>query len=114
MWLSEGAIRAFHVHHLSLRPLRTEADARAVLINYGGDHILRTVGGALQIGGESVEGDNFHRFRAQTISDELLEEIFTPEFAAQVRGLARTSLRRHLDGEEGTPIQKARQLTTTR
>ncbi len=111
VWLSEGAIRAFHAHHLYLRPLRTGADARAVLINYGGDHITRTVGGALQIGGESVEGDNFHRFRAQTISDGLLEEIFTPEFAGQIRGLARTSIRRYLDGQEGTPIEQARQLT---
>jgi asparagine synthase (glutamine-hydrolysing) len=110
VWLSEGAIRAFHAHHLYLRPLRTEYDARAVLINYGGDHISRTVGGALQSGGEAVEGENFHRFRAQTISDELLEQIFTPEFAGQVRGLARTSLRRHLDEEEGTPIQKARHV----
>ena len=111
VWLSEGAIRAFHAHHLYLRPLRTDADAHAVLINYGGDDIARTVGGALQIGGESVEGDNFHRFRAQTISDALLEEIFTPQFAAQVRGLAGASLRRHLDGEEGTPIEQARQVT---
>jgi asparagine synthase (glutamine-hydrolysing) len=111
VWLSEGAIRAFHAHHLYLRPLRTDADAHAVLINYGGDDIARTVGGALQIGGESVEGDNFHRFRAQTISDALLEEIFTPQFAAQVRGLARASLRRHLDAEEGTPIEQARQVT---
>jgi asparagine synthase (glutamine-hydrolysing) len=111
VWLSEGAIRAFHAHHLYLRPLRTDADAHAVLINYGGDDIARTVGGALQIGGESVEGDNFHRFRAQTISDALLEKIFTPQFAAQVRGLARASLRRHLDGEEGTPIEQARQVT---
>ena len=111
VWLSEGAIRAFHAHHLYLRPLRTDADAHAVLINYGGDDIARTVGGALQIGGESVEGDNFHRFRAQTISDALLEEIFTPQFAAQVRGLAGASLRRHLDGKEGTPIEQARQVT---
>ena len=82
-----------------------------MLINYGGDHISRTIGGALQSGGAAVEGDNFHRFRAQTISDELLEQIFTPEFAGQVRGLARTSLRRHLDEEEGTPIHKARHVT---
>jgi len=111
VWLSEGAIRAFHVHHLSLRPLRTEDDARAVLINYGGDHVTRTVGGALQTGGQAVEGDNFHRLRAQTISDALLEEVFTSDFAGEVRGLARTSLRRHLDGEEGTPVEQARQVT---
>jgi hypothetical protein len=57
-----------------------------------------------------MEGDNFHRVRAETISDEFLEEIFTSKFAAQVRGLARMSLRRHLDEEEGTPIQKARHV----
>jgi hypothetical protein len=111
VWLSEGAIRAFHAHHLYLRPLRTEDGVGAVLINYGGDHISRTVGGALQTGGEAVEGDNFHRSRAQTISDELLEQIFTSDFAAHVRGLARTSLRRHLDQEEGTPVQRARHVT---
>jgi asparagine synthetase B (glutamine-hydrolysing) len=110
VWLSEGAIRAFHAHHLYLRPLRTEDGAHAVLINYGGDHVLRTAGGTLQAREESMEDDNFHRVRAETISDELLEEIFRPEFAAQVRGLARTSLRRHLDKEEGTPIQKARHV----
>ena len=110
VWLSEGAIRAFHAHHLYLRALFTEDGARGVLINYGGDHVLRTAAGTLQMRGESVEGDNFHRFRAETISDEFLEEIFTPEFVAQVRGLARTSLRRHLDEEEGTPIQKARHV----
>jgi asparagine synthase (glutamine-hydrolysing) len=111
VWLSEGAIRAFHCHHLSLRPLRTEDDAGAVFINYGGDHIARTVGGALKLGGDTVVGDNFHFWRAQTISDALLEDIFTPAFAGQVRGLARTSLRRHLDGEEGEPIEQARQVT---
>ena len=110
VWLSEGAIRAFHAHHLYLKALFTEDGARGVLINYGGDHVLRTAAGTLQMRGESVEGDNFHRFRAETISDEFLEEIFTPEFVAQVRGLARTSLRRHLDEEEGTPIQKARHV----
>ena len=110
VWLSEGAIRAFHAHHLYLRPLLTKDGAGAVLINYGGDHVLRAAGGTLQARGESVEGDNFHRFRAEIISDEFLEEIFTPGFAAQVRGLARTSLRRHLDEEEGTPVQKARHV----
>jgi asparagine synthase (glutamine-hydrolysing) len=110
VWLSEGAIRAFHAHHLYLRSLFTEDGATAVFINYGGDHALRTAAGTLQARGESVEGDDFHRFRAETISDELLEEIFTPEFAARMRGLARTSLRRHLDEEEGTPIQKARHV----
>lgn len=113
VWLSEGAIRAFHCHHLSLRALRIEDGADAVLINYGGDHIARTIGGALRLGGDTVLGDNFHLWRAQTIPDELLEEIFTPGFAAQVRGLARTSLRRHLDAEEGEPIEQARQLTYT-
>ena len=110
VWLSEGAIRAFHAHHLYLRPLLTKDGAGAVLINYGGDHVLRAAGGTLRARGESVEGDNFHRFRAEIISDEFLEEIFTPGFAAQVRGLARTSLRRHLDEEEGTPVQKARHV----
>jgi hypothetical protein len=110
VWLSEGAIRAFHVHHLYLRPLRASAGAQAVLINFGGDHIARVVGGALRAGGDAVEGDNLHRSRAQTISDELLEEIFTPEFAGQLRGLARASLRRHVDEEEGTSLQRARQL----
>ncbi len=108
--MSEGAIRAFHVHHLYLRPLRASAGAQAVLINFGGDHIARVVGGALRAGGDAVEGDNLHRSRAQTISDELLEEIFTPEFAGQLRGLARASLRRHVDEEEGTSLQRARQL----
>jgi len=109
VWLSEGAIRAFHVHHLYLRPLRA-AGSQAVLINYAGDHIARTLGGALQAGGEAVEGDNLHRARAQTISDELLEEVFTARFAGQLRGLARASLRRHVDEDEGTPLQRARQL----
>jgi Asparagine synthase len=111
VWLSEGAIRAFHCHHLAVRALRTQDDAHGVLINYGGDHIARTIGGALKTGGDAVVGDNLHAARAATISDELLEQIFAPAFAAQVRGLARASLRRGLDAEEGEPLERARQLT---
>ena len=57
--------------------------AGAVLINYGGDHVLRAAGGTLQARGESVEGDTFQRFRAEIISDEFLEEIFTPGFRSE-------------------------------
>jgi asparagine synthetase B (glutamine-hydrolysing) len=110
VWLTEGAIRAFHVHHLALRLLRRRYDARAVLINYGGDHIMRTLGGPLKTGGEGVLGDNFHRWRAKTIPDELAEEIFVPRFAAEIRGLARAALRRQLDAEEGEPLDRARQV----
>jgi hypothetical protein len=114
VWLSEGAIRAFHAHHLYLRPLRTDDDARAVLINYGGDHVTRTVGGALQMGGESVEGDNFHRFRAQTISDELLEDLHAAVRGADPRpgeDVASEAPRRR----GGRPSsRRARSLTTRR
>jgi len=112
VWLSEGAVRAFHCHHLALRGLRADG-ADAVFICYGGDHVLRTIGGALRTGGEAVVGDNLHTWRAQVISDELLEDVFTPDFAAQIRGLARTSMRRGLDKEEGDPLAQARQLIFT-
>ncbi|MEO8290875.1 MAG: asparagine synthase-related protein, partial [Gaiellaceae bacterium] len=97
VWLSEGAIRAFHVHHLALSALRSTDEREAVLICFGGDHVVRTIGGALQRGGETVEGDNFHRWRARSLTDDLVEQVLTPAFAGQIRGLARASIRRLLD-----------------
>jgi asparagine synthetase B (glutamine-hydrolysing) len=110
VWLSEGAIRAFHVHHLALSALRTRDEREGVLIGFGGDHIVRTVGGALKTGGHAVEGDNFHLWRSRSLTDDLVDQVLTPSFAGQIRGVARASLRRHLEAEEGTPIARARQL----
>ena len=69
---------------------------------------MRTLGGPLKTGGEGVLVDNFHRWRAKTIPDELVEEIFVPRFAAEIRGSARAALGRALDAEEeGTARARA-------
>jgi hypothetical protein len=110
VWLSEGNIRSFHVHHLALRALRQHDDLRAAFINFGGDHTVRTVGGPFLTGGAGAEPLNFHRIRSTCVSDDLLEHVFTPAFAAVLRGRARDAVVAHLANEVGDPLTRIRQL----
>jgi asparagine synthase len=109
VWLSEGDIRCFHVHHSALRGLRESDGVRSVFICYGGDHAVRTVGGPLKTGGDGVLPDNFHAYRASCVDDALAEELFTPAFAGRVRGVAREAMRRAFSSEPGEPLEQARE-----
>ena len=108
VWLSEGHIRCFHTHHLVLRSLRAEG-LRSVLISYGGDHTVRTTGGPAATG-KQIEPDLFHLQRAGCLSDEHLERLLTPSFASMLRGRAREAMAMHVAAEEGTPLERLRQL----
>lgn len=109
VWLSEGDIRCFHVHHLALREFRESDDVNSVFICYGGDHAVRTVGGPLKTGGDGVLPDNFHAYRGSCLPDALAEELLTPAFAGQVRGVALEAMRRAIASEPGEPLEQARE-----
>lgn len=109
VWLSEGDVRCFHVHHLALRELRESDDVRSVFICYGGDHAVRTVGGPLKTGGDGVLPDNFHAYRASCVHDALAEELLTPAFVGRIRGVAREAMRRAIASEPGEPLEQARE-----
>jgi asparagine synthase/glutamine amidotransferase-like protein len=110
VWLTEGHIRCFHVHHRDARMLRASHGSRALIIGFGGDHVVRTTGGPLETGDERVSPPAFHRWRAACVTDELLEEVFTPAFASEMRGRARQSMVSMLEAEEGEPLARIRQL----
>lgn len=110
VWLTEGHIRCFHVHHRHARSLRASDGARSMIIAFGGDHVVRTTGGPLETGDERVHPPAFHRWRAACISDELLEEVLTPAFASDMRGRAREAMVTLLGAEEGEPVARIRQL----
>jgi hypothetical protein len=62
---------------------------------------------------ESDEGELariLHRATAGCIPDVLVEEIFTPSFAASIRGRARESLARYFAEEEGNWLGRVKQF----
>jgi asparagine synthase (glutamine-hydrolysing) len=110
VWLSEGEVRCFHVHHLAPRALRRLTHSESLLIGYSGDHVVRSIGGPLSQGGASVQPRNVHRYRAANLTDELAEQVLTPQFASELRGRAASALERLLAEHEGPPLARARQL----
>jgi asparagine synthetase B (glutamine-hydrolysing) len=110
VWLAEGEVRCFHVHHLAARPLRGLTGSDALLIGYSGDHVVRTTNRPLSEGGSLVLPENLHRYRAANLDDELAERVLTPRFASELRGRAAAAFERHLAQQDGPPLQRARQL----
>jgi asparagine synthetase B (glutamine-hydrolysing) len=110
VWLGEGQVRAFHAHHLALRPLRAQDGARSLLIGYAGDHLLRTVGGPVRTGGDGVLPANFHRYRSACLPDDRIDELFTPALAQMLRGKAKAAMVARLAEEEGEPLARVRQM----
>jgi hypothetical protein len=102
VWLAEGQIRSLHSHHLVVRPLRTERGAASLLIGFAGDPVMRAFRGFPPARvPEAALAAAFHDARAGCVPDSLLEEILTPRFAAELRGLARESFARCFAEEEG-------------
>lgn len=110
VWLTEGHSRCFHVHLGYARELRETDGARSLLISIGGDHIVRTVGGPLVSGGPLAEPLAFHGWRAKCVKDESLDDLFTPRFAGELRGRARTAMLAALANEEGDSLARIRHL----
>lgn len=109
VWLAEGHVRLFHTHHLRLSVLRAEERRSTLLIGFSGDPIVR----ASRI--PSLPEDErdlpavFHASRATCLTDALAEQLLTPSFAADIRGLARGSLAQYLAEEAGPPDVRMRQ-----
>lgn len=110
VWLCEGEVRCFHVHHLAPRALRRLTHSESLLIGYSGDHVIRSPSGPLSEGGASVLPDHLHRYRAANLTDELAERVLMPQFASELRGRAASDLERLLADHEGPPLMRARQL----
>jgi hypothetical protein len=109
VWLTEGHIRCFHVHLGQARHLRMSDGARSLLISIGGDHVVRTTGGILETGGEGTDPVLFARWRAGCVTDALVEEVFTPSFAGEIRGRARDGMVGAIEDQEGPPLERVRQ-----
>jgi hypothetical protein len=109
VWLTEGHIRCFHVHFRQARQLRKSDGARSLLLNIGGDHVVRTTGGILETGGAGTDPMLFARWRAACVSDALVEELFTPAFAGEIRGRVRDGMVAAVEKQEGPPLERARQ-----
>jgi len=109
VWLAEGQVRCFHAHHLELAAVRREAGHSALLIGFSGDPIVRA--SRVPPVPEDVRHLSavFHASRATCISDSIADEVLTPSFAAEIRGLALASLARTLNEEEGSPAVRMRQ-----
>ena len=101
VWLCEGQVRCLHSHHLALQQIRKELSVRAVVIGYSGDPVMRAFGGFPADVPESELPGAFHDVRAGCIPDAMLEEVMTPRFATELRGLARDSFARFFAEEEG-------------
>ena len=110
VWLAEGNIRCLHAHHLALRSIRDTGAARAVLIGFAGDDILRKYGWGAPIAAENLPA-GLHRNLARCVSDDLVDALLTPNFAGRVRGLAFDSLRPLLAEEEGDDALRVRQFS---
>jgi asparagine synthase len=110
VWLTEGHVRCFHTHLREPRRIRVSDGARSLLICISGDHVVRTTGGPLETGDERTSPPAFHRWRATCVSDDLLEQVFSPAFAGELRDRARESMIERLGAEEGIPLSRIRQL----
>jgi asparagine synthetase B (glutamine-hydrolysing) len=110
VWLAEGHVRCFHSHHLALRLLRSHNGSRSLLIGFGGDPVVRATRVPEGVVSEAAMVEALHQSRASCLSDDLVEELLSPSFAAQIRGLARASLARCLADEQGTPVERMRQF----
>lgn len=107
VWLAEGQIRSLHSHHLVLGPVRTDCAAASLLIGFAGDPVMRAFRGFPPADvPESGLAAAFHDARAGCIPDVLLEEILSPRFAAELRGLARESFARCFAEEEGDRVAR--------
>ena len=111
VWLGEGHVRCLHAHHLVVRPFRSRVGLRSLVIGFGGDPVLRDFKFSLLPRlSEDAFAHAFHAQRAGCISDDLLEQIFMPRFAAELRGRARESLARHLAEEPGARYSRVLQF----
>jgi asparagine synthetase B (glutamine-hydrolysing) len=113
IWLAEGHVRCFHAHTLALRGLRSSEHLTALLDGAGGDAVLRTTG----VPPEPAQGASeqqlalaLHRASARCIPDALLDRVFTPRFAAELRGRALSSLACYFAEEEGNWIGRVKQF----
>jgi hypothetical protein len=111
VWLGEGHVRCLHAHHLVAAPFRAGSGLRSLLIGFGGDPVLRDFGFApLPRLSDEAFPSAFHAQRAGCISDDLHEQVFTPRFAAELRGRALESLARHLAEEPGPRYSRVLQF----
>lgn len=101
VWLAEGRKRCFHARQLALSRLRAEAGARAVMMGFAGDDVLRMAPAPQAAPGEEAFVAAVHRARAQCVTDPLLEEVLAPGFRAELRGAARDGVREALGALDG-------------
>jgi hypothetical protein len=109
VWLAEGQVRCFHVHHLELAAIRRGGGPTAVLIGFSGDPIVRASSIPPIPEADRHLSPVFHASRATCITDTIAEKVLTASFAAEIRGLAQASLARSLADEEGSPGVRMRQ-----
>lgn len=109
VWLAEGSVRCLHAHHLELRRVRDTDAARAVLIGFAGDAVMRAYAWTPRAGAAKLPAGLHHNL-AGCVSDDLIDKLLTPEFATRVRGLALDSLRSLVVEEEGDDVSRVRQF----
>ena len=126
VWLSEGDIRCFHVHHLALRQLRQADDIRSVFNCFGGDHAVRTVGGPLKTGGSWSPPRQLPRLPGQLCAGRrrggaLHRRLRRPDSRSRpgshaegdfvaARSTARTGARSYLRSSEAEDLARGRAL----
>ncbi len=82
---------------------------RTLLIGFAGDPVFRAYAWSSPGPGVDV-ASAFHSRLAGCIDDDLAATLLTPHFAAQLRGVARDSVRVLLDREEGDDLSRIRQF----
>jgi asparagine synthetase B (glutamine-hydrolysing) len=108
VWLGEGHVRCFHVHHLHLSGLRAAEGLRSILIGFAGDVALRGFEYPLVRSEEELVSRVYEQ-AAKCVPDRLCDEVFTSSFAAEIRGRARAGVADQLAREEGDFVSRRRQ-----